>query len=176
MTSADGRSVPVKWIGRKLITNHVMLSDKAAPVRVAAGALGGGLPHSDLLLSADHGLIVAGMVVNAGALVNGGTICFVDLADMPSEFTYYHIETEAHDEILANGLRAETLVDYIGRKGFDNYAEYLDLYGCDRIIPEMKRLRIASRRQLPSALRDQLGIAAFSDGVEAQIEAFGKAA
>ncbi|MDN3714255.1 hypothetical protein QWZ10_25100 [Paracoccus cavernae] len=60
--------------------------------------------------------------------------------------------------------------------GFDNYAEYLDLYGCDRIIPEMKRLRIASRRQLPSALRDQLGIAAFSDGVEAQIEAFGKAA
>lgn len=174
--TADGRSVPVKWVGRKQITNHIMLSDKAAPVRVAAGALGGGLPHSDLLLSADHGLIVDGMVVNAGAMVNGGSIRFVDLAEMPPEFTYYHIETEAHDEIIANGLRAETLVDYIGRKGFDNYAEYLDLYGCDRIIPEMKRLRIASRRQLPGALRDKLGIAAFSDGVEAQIEAFGKAA
>ncbi|WJS85372.1 Hint domain-containing protein [Paracoccus sp. TOH] len=174
--TADGRSVPVTWVGRKRITNHVLLSDKAAPVRVSAGALGRGLPHSDLLLSADHGLIVDGMVVNAGAMVNGGSIHFVDLAQMPEEFTYYHIETESHDEILANGLCAETFVDYIGRKGFDNYDEYLSLYGCDRIIPEMKRLRISSRRQLPDGLREQLNIPAFSEGVEALIEQFGQAA
>ncbi|MBH0238871.1 Hint domain-containing protein, partial [Methylobrevis albus] len=67
--TADGRAVPVKWIGRQTIANHVFLSDRMRPVCIAAGALGSGVPHTDLYLSADHGMIVDGLVVNAGALV-----------------------------------------------------------------------------------------------------------
>ncbi|MBH0236196.1 Hint domain-containing protein, partial [Methylobrevis albus] len=67
--TADGRAVPVKWIGRQTIRNHVFLSDRMMPVCIAAGALGSGVPHTDLYLSADHGMIVDGLVVNAGALV-----------------------------------------------------------------------------------------------------------
>ncbi len=166
ISTADGRSVPVKWVGRKTIASHVMLPAKALPVCISAGAFGNGLPHRDLYLSADHGMIVDGMVVNAGALVNDATIRFVDLADMPAEFTYWHIETEAHDEILANGAPAETFVDYIGRKAFDNHQEYLDLYGCERIIPEMKRLRISAQRQLPESTAARLGITSFARKVE----------
>ena len=38
------------------------------------------------------------------------------------------------------------------------YREYLDLSGAERIIPEMDRPRIASRRLLPDAIRARLGI------------------
>lgn len=162
VTTTDGRHVPVRWIGKKRIQNHVLLSAETAPVCVSAGALGNGLPHADLYLSADHGLIVDGMVVNAGALVNGNSIRFTTLDEMPAEFTYWHIETEGHDEILANGAPAETFVDYIGRKSFDNFGEYLALYGCERIIPEMKRVRISSRRQLPVEMSDRFGIPSLS--------------
>lgn len=168
--TTDGRQVPVKWVGRKRIHNHILLSEKTAPVRIAAGALGNGMPHADLYLSADHGLIMDGMVVNAGALVNGTSIRFTTLQEMPKEFSYWHIETDGHDEILANGAPAETFVDYIGRRSFDNHDEYLALYGCERIIPEMKRLRISSSRQLTDSLRDRFGIPAFAAQVEDEAE------
>lgn len=161
ITTADGQAVPVKWIGRKTITNHVMLSEKAAPVCISANALGDGFPKRDLYLSADHGIILNDIVVNAGALVNDHSVRFVDLSTMPRSFTYWHIETEDHDVIIADGAPAETFVDYVGRKAFDNYQEYLDIYGCERIIPEMRRPRVSAQRQLPDSIRSRLGISAF---------------
>jgi hypothetical protein len=61
--------------------------------------------------------------------------------------------------------------DYIGRAHFDNHQEYLDLYGCERIIPEMRRPRISARRQLPTDLAARFGIAPFGAAVEAEFEA-----
>lgn len=168
--TADGREVAVKWLGRKTIKTSVFLDQTMLPVCISAGAFGNGLPRQDLYLSANHGMIMGGHLVNAGAMVNGSTIRFVALSDMPATFTYYHVETEAHDEILANGTPAETFVDYVTRKGFDNYDEYLAIYGSERIIPEMKRLRVSSRRQLPLALREQLGVASFTDQVTADLD------
>ncbi|MBM2292695.1 Hint domain-containing protein [Sulfitobacter pseudonitzschiae] len=159
VTTADGRTVEVKWMARQTYRQfrNMALPEKHAPVCISAGALGHGLPHNDLYLTADHGMILDDMVVNAGAMVNGDTIRFVPLSEMPAEFTYYHVETEHHDEILANGAASETFIDYVGRKGFDNYLEYLDLYGADRIIPEMKRLRVSAKRLLPPQLAQRLG-------------------
>ncbi len=168
--TAAGQVVPVRWIGRQRVGNNVFLSRRKAPVRIAAGALGPSLPHSDLCVSADHGMIVGDYVVNAGAMVNGGTIRFLHPSELPAEFTYYHVETEAHDEILANGAPAETFVDYVGRDEFDNHQEYLDLYGADRIIPEMKRLRISGQRQLPQRLRSRLGIAPHGEGLRDEFD------
>ena len=154
--TADGRDCTVKWVGRQTITANLVniaCEDNRAPVRIAAGALGN---HSDLYVSADHGMIMDGLVINASALVNGDTIRFVPMSEMPSEFTYYHIETEAHDVILANGAASETFIDAAGRAAFDNCQEYLDLYGAERIIPEMDRPRISSRRLVPHAIKDRL--------------------
>ncbi|WP_051539784.1 Hint domain-containing protein, partial [Sulfitobacter sp. 20_GPM-1509m] len=110
VTTADGRTVEVKWMARQTYRQfrNMALPEKHAPVCISAGALGHGLPHSDLYLTADHGMILDDMVVNAGAMVNGDTIRFVPLSEMPAEFTYYHVETEHHDEILANGAASET--------------------------------------------------------------------
>jgi hypothetical protein len=151
----DGRSVAVKWIG---LTSAVLAvtGAKAQPVRIRANAFGGGLPNADLTITADHGMVLDGFVINASALINGTTIDWVPLSDLPDRVTYYHIETEAHDVILANGAAAETFIDVAGRAGFDNYAEYLALYDVERIIPEMRTHRITTQRLLPDAIKARL--------------------
>ena len=170
--TADGRAVPVKWVGRQRVNNHaIFASPKMEPVCISAGALGGCLPHSDLCVTAAHGMIWEGLVVNAGALVNGTTIRFVPLSEMPEVVTWYHIETEGHEEILAHGAPTETFVDYVGRSCFDNHQEYLDLYGAERIIPEMKRPRVSSQRMLPDALRARLGLPDHDAQIAAEAEA-----
>jgi len=166
--TADGRAVPVKWMGRQRIRNGIFASPKMEPVCISAGALGQGLPHSDLYVTAAHGMIWHGMVVNAGAMVNGTTIRFVPMTQMPPVFTWFHIETEGHEEILAQGAPSETFVDYVGRSAFDNYQEYLDLYGAERIIPEMKHPRISAQRMLPNDLRAQIGLPAYGAELEAE--------
>ncbi|MDF0598279.1 Hint domain-containing protein [Psychromarinibacter halotolerans] len=148
----------VTWVGRRTVHKLFTPAEKFAPVRVTAGALGDGIPHTDLVLTADHALILDGMAVNAGALVNGTTIRFDAMADLPEQVTYYHVETDHHEVILANGTPAETYVDNVGRRAFDNFAEYQALCGEERTIDEMPLPRIASARLLPADLRARLGL------------------
>lgn len=155
--TASGDTVAVKWIGRQSL-RPAAASDKLQTVRVRQGALGEGLPYEDLTLTAGHGLIIDDLVINAGALVNGSSIDYVPAAELPATVTYYHVETDSHEVILANGTAAETYVDYVDRKAFDNYAEYVELYGHETRIVEMPRHRISSRRLLPLAVRQRLSI------------------
>lgn len=72
----DGNAVPVKWIGRQMVKTMFGTDEHTRPVRFAAGLLGNGLPHGDLTVAADHGMMLDGFVVNASAPVNGTTIDF----------------------------------------------------------------------------------------------------
>lgn len=84
--TADGRVVPVKWIGRQ--TRMVTFSgDAVCPVRIRAGALADNVPHADLDVTADHGMLVDGLVVNAGALVNGTSVVRVPASELPARIT-----------------------------------------------------------------------------------------
>ncbi len=150
-------AVPVKWLGVQTVSK-LLCGPNMQPVRICAGALGNGLPRNDLTVTADHGMVIDGLVINASALINGADIDWVPLDELPDQVTYYHVETENHDVILANGAPAETFVDAVTRAKFDNYQEYLDLYGAERIIPEMERPRISSQRLLPQAIRERLDI------------------
>ncbi|RAH97811.1 hypothetical protein DLJ53_28665 [Acuticoccus sediminis] len=160
VTTTDGRTVAVKWLGRRTSKKMFSSPDRFSPVRIAAGALGDNLPHSDLTLTAEHGLWLEGYVVNAGALVNGDTVSFVPVADLPDAVTYYHVETADHDLIVANGAAAETYIDYIGRRAFDNFQQYLDLYGDETPIRELPAPRISARRLLPGVIRQRIAAAA----------------
>lgn len=166
--AAAGDLVPVKWIGRQTLHKWTH-GPHMRPVRISAGALGDGLPSQDLTVTTDHGMVIDGLVINASALVNGDTIDFVPMAELEDSFTVFHIETENHDVILANGAPSETFVDAAGRDAFDNFQEYLDLYGVERIIPELSHPRIASRRLLPPGLKARLGLG--SEPVEAPASA-----
>jgi hypothetical protein len=156
---AEGGVAPVLWLGKQTIVTR-FAGDAARLVRIAAGVLG---THRELRVTQDHAMLVDGVLVNAGALVGLPGIDLVPLHQTPKRFAVYHIETEAHDAILANGAASESFIDYTGRQGFDNYAEYLALYGSERIYPEMDRPRITNARMLPEALRARLGGAAQGD-------------
>jgi hypothetical protein len=153
LKTADGRTVAVKWIGIQRIAFPALMHGGLEPVCVSAGALGASVPYRDLYVSADHGLILNDYAVTASALVNGDTIRFAPTSD---PFTYYHIETEDHDVILANGVPAETFADVASRTSFDNYHEYADLYGYERTIRESPYPRISTKRLLPIELKQGL--------------------
>lgn len=158
VSAADGRSIPVKWVGRQVVSTRFGPAERLMLVRVTAGGLGDGLPLRDLTLTADHALLIDGFLINAGALVNGGSIDWVPLSELGYRYTVYHIETTDHDVILAEGAPAETFIDYVGRQSFDNHAEYLELYGAERCIPEMLTPRISAWRLVPEAIRARLRI------------------
>jgi len=159
VATASGATARVRWIGRQAVSTRFGPAERLMPVRVRAGALGPDLPRRDLLLTADHGLLIDGLLINAGALVNGGTVEWVPLAEFDGGYTVYHVETEAHEFILADGAPAETYIDYTARTSFDNYRDYVALYGSDRVIPEMPVPRVSAARLVPAAIRARLGIA-----------------
>ncbi|BBF93613.1 Hint domain-containing protein [Blastochloris tepida] len=153
VTTTDGRAVAVRWIGRQTVATR-FCDELKLPVRIRAGALGDNLPQRDLLVSGDHALFLDGVLVHAGALVNGTTI--VRERDVPAVFTYFHVETEGHELILAEGAAAETFIDNAGRRAFDNFAEFEALYPNGVDLVEMPYPRAKSYRQIPSSLRQRL--------------------
>ena len=110
------------------------------------------------------------MLVQAAALVNNTSITRVM---HPGErFTYYHIETEDHALILAEGAPAETFVDNVTRRTFDNYAEYEALCGGEETpIPELELPRAKSQRQVPHATRVRLAAVAAALAGETEVAA-----
>jgi hypothetical protein len=163
--TATGDHRRVAWVGRQ--TCHTRFGDplRVLPVKIAPGALGDGLPHRELRLSPDHALLVDGLLVQAGALVNGVTITRVAAAELPERFVYFHIELDDHSLVLAEGVAAETFVDNVTRRRFDNHAEYEALYGAaPATIPELAVPRVKSVRQLPRAIRERIEARARESG------------
>lgn len=156
VVTADGRVVPVRWIGRQTVPRIFTPPERFRPVRVRAHALADGVPHADLVLTADHALAVDGILANAGALVNGASIVRVPMDALPDRVTYFHVETGAHELILAAGAPAETFVDNGTRTAFDNHPEYTALYRSAPAMAELPLPRAMSARQLPAHIRARL--------------------
>jgi hypothetical protein len=148
------RAVQVQWIGRQTRSALAARLQGQLPVRIDAGALGDGLPRRDLFVSPDHALLVDGLLVHALALVNGRNIA--QLSQWTGVLDYFHVETEAHEIILAEGSPAETFIDNVDRANFDNHAEYLALYPDAQPMTELGLPRVKFARQLPMAIRRRL--------------------
>lgn len=106
--TASGRLRPVTWLGHCYVDclSHARPA-AVLPVRIQAGAFGEGLPTRDLLLSPDHSVYVHGVLVPVRALVNGATV-----VQQPARSAwYYHVELDAHDALLAEGLPAESYLE-----------------------------------------------------------------
>jgi Hint domain len=112
-----GGLAPVRWIGKRTLSPalHPRPWD-VAPIRIRAGALGASRPSRDLLLSPDHSLFLDGVLIRARDLLNGATVVQDDVA----EITYYHVELDRHDVLLAEGVPAESFLDTGNRGAFEN--------------------------------------------------------
>jgi uncharacterized repeat protein (TIGR03803 family) len=109
--------VPVKWIGYRRIncTRHPD-PRRVWPVRIVAGAFGNELPRRDLWLSPEHAVFVDDVLIPIKRLINGATIAQIPVDNV----TYYHIELDRHDILLAEGLPAESYLDTGDRSKFAN--------------------------------------------------------
>ncbi len=119
VVTASGRLAPVRWIGhRRVATARHPRPWDVMPVRVMAGAFGHGLPHRDLVLSPDHAAFSAGRLVPVRYLTNGATI----RQEARAEVTYWHVELDRHDLVLAEGLACESYLDTGNRHAFEGGA------------------------------------------------------
>jgi hypothetical protein len=91
-------------------------TNKAAlqPVRIRADAFAPGQPARDLLLSPDHAVYAEGVLIPVRYLVDDDRITRAAL-DVVS---YWHLELDQHDVILAEGLPTESYLDTDHRAGF----------------------------------------------------------
>ena len=119
------RKVPIIWIGHRYIdcVRHPN-PNKVWPVRISADALGPGLPHRDLFLSPDHAVFADDVLIPIKHLINGTTITQVPVDSV----TYYHIELDRHDVLLAEGLPAESYLDTGNRCKFSNCGGAITLH------------------------------------------------
>ena len=151
MLTADGQTKSVSWVGRKTISRTFADPLRALPVRIMAGALAENVPSRDLLISPDHAIFVGGVLVQAGALVNGRSI--VRETSVPETFVYFHVEVDDHSLILAEDTPAETFIDNVDRLHFDNWEEHQALFPQGKPVEEMPYPRAQALRQVPQALR-----------------------
>lgn len=112
------RLAAIRWVGhRSLDPRCHPAPEKVLPIRIAAGALGGGVPWRDLLVSPDHALLVDGVLVPAALLLG-----LPGIRQEPAlgPITYHHVELDAHDVLLAEGTPAESYLDCDNRHQFAN--------------------------------------------------------
>jgi len=106
----DHGAVPVLWVGRR-VTQFGHGAHRHHPVRIAAGAMGGGLPHADLLVSPQHRLLVAGRGHPAGALAKAKGLCQrpgIAQDNRCTSIVYVQLLLPQHGLLFANGLTAES--------------------------------------------------------------------
>jgi hypothetical protein len=124
-----GGTCAIQWIGYypyKRGDQATPWVKDALPVRVARSALGPNTPHADLYVTREHALLIDGVLVTAGSLINGTTITLYTASEH-NELKFFHIKLARHNAIYAEGVPCESL------RNFDesavNFAEYLRRYG-----------------------------------------------
>jgi len=150
--TADGGQTAVKWVGIQPVQTRLTHPAKVNPICLTAGSIAQNVPAQDLYVSPDHAIAIDGILYNASTLVNGRSIYMVP--KMPLDgFTYYHVETEAHELILAEGCAAETYLN--GGTFADNFVNAGDRAKTP-MIAAMDMPRVSSRRLVPTQVIDRL--------------------
>jgi hypothetical protein len=119
----------IQWIGRysfKKSDPTKAWVKNVLPVQIARSALGPDVPHADLCVTKAHALLIDGVLVTAGSLINGTTITLYDAREL-DELELFHIKLERHNVIYAEGAPCETVMNVDDNA--INFAEYLRHYG-----------------------------------------------
>jgi len=117
MCHTPGGIRPILWLGhRKVDCNRHPDPQTVWPIRIEANAFGPSRPVRDLLLSPEHAIFQDGVLIRAGDLINGTSIIQVPV----DSITYWHVELDAHDIILAENLECESFLENDNRDDFDH--------------------------------------------------------
>ena len=124
-----GGTRPIQWIARyslKKSDPSKPWARAALPVRIARSALAPNVPKNDLYLSSGHSLLIDGLLIQVGNLINGTTIKNHETVER-DELEYFQIKLESHDVIYAEGAPVETMLRV--DESAANFVEYFRIYG-----------------------------------------------
>ena len=119
ITTEDGSHRPLlRAFRRRLSAAELRENPKFRPVRIAAGALGRGLPERDLLVSRQHRMVISSPIVaeifgTSEAMVAAVKLCAlpgVEVEHACEALDYYHLLFEQHEVVFAEGAPAESLL------------------------------------------------------------------
>jgi len=158
VVTRDNGVQEVRWIGKKPLNGRLLIENPhLRPVLVKKGALGRGVPERDMMVSANHRMLVANdqtsllfeereVLVAAKHLINGNGIQQVDSVGV----SYIHLMFDAHEVVLADGAWSESFQpgDY-SLKGIGN-AQRNEIF---ELFPELRQSHgrknyVSARRSL----------------------------
>lgn len=125
-----GGERPIQWIAEWQYKKNN--SDQAWKkhhqlVRIAQSAFAPNVPRTDLYVTQGHAIFVDGVLIPAGALINGSTIERFSVDQ--DELHVFNIKLESHDVIFAEDAPCETMLR--ANETSKNYSEYKRLFGED---------------------------------------------
>jgi hypothetical protein len=117
--TASGEMRAVKWMGHADIDfRRTPRGGPGLPIRIAADAFGPARPSQDLYLSAGHSVcidLIGEVLIPVGYLINESTVAEVET----DAISYWHVELDSHDILIANNLPAESYLAMANRGAFD---------------------------------------------------------
>ena len=114
----DNGDAPISWIGSRNVASVVLTAfPNFRPIRISAGALGAGLPLTDLMVSPQHRILIRSKIaqkmfgtdevlVAAKQLLQ---IEGIDIAQDVESVDYYHFMFDRHEVVIANGAETESM-------------------------------------------------------------------
>ncbi|QQX92786.1 Hint domain-containing protein (plasmid) [Gluconobacter sphaericus] len=160
----------VTWAGQAHCNVHAHLPDDKAgyPVRILKDAIANGVPFKDMLITAEHCLFFEGKFVPARMLINGRSI-FYDKSI--TSYDYYHIETEDHSVIIADGMLTESYLDTGNRRSFTQKGSVVSIGGSRNLNWEDAAAPLATDRAFVEPLFRQIEARAVLSGHDSQVPA-----
>ena len=165
VVTASGEQRPVKWIGHSELDLRSHPNPRPMfPVRIAADAFGPGRPSQDLYVSSGHSICIdlcGEVLIPAGLHDTGATDAPVEV----EEISYWHVELDSHDILIANNLPAESYLAMGNRTFFgEGSATFETLEGGERTYADFCR-PVATDGPVLDFVRDRLRIQAQALGL-----------
>lgn len=154
----------ISWVGKSVRTVNSSFPDDEAgyPIRILKDAISDGVPFKDMLITAEHCLFFDGKFVPARMLVNGRSIYFDKSI---TSYDYYHIETEAHSVIMADGMLTESYLDTGNRHAFTQKGNVISIGGSRNLTWDDAAVPLDVSREFVEPLFRQAEARAIAAGI-----------
>jgi len=154
----------VTWTGQAHCNVRAHLPDDEAgyPVRILKDAIADGVPFKDMLITSEHCLFFDGKFVPARMLVNGRSIFFDKSI---TSYDYYHIETEDHSVIMADGVLTESYLDTGNRCALSQKGNVVSISGSRNLTWNDAAAPLGVSREFVEPLSHQIEARATAAGI-----------